>query len=280
MIFAAQAPSGRLPDYINDRFAYFAFTKPPVHGWTFAQLGTDNPAQVLRWLSLQADNWLSGPSWNGLPAYRHGNDAGWDNATPFAEGAPLVTPDLATFLILQLQEIARLQATLGQDAAPSLARAEALTEALLTHLWTGEGFIARHLYGRPVTTGQSLLLNLPLLLGPRLPQAMRQRLIANLGDHLTEWGLATEAPTSALYRANGYWRGPIWAPTTALFIDALDRCGEKLMADDIARRFLRLCETSGMAENFDALTGEGLHDPAFAWTSATYLRLAARMISR
>lgn len=199
---------------------------------------------------------------------------------PSPKARPLVTPDLATFLILQLQEIARLQATLGQDAAPSLARAEALTEALLTHLWTGEGFIARHLYGRPVTTGQSLLLNLPLLLGPRLPQAMRQRLIANLGDHLTEWGLATEAPTSALYRANGYWRGPIWAPTTALFIDALDRCGEKLMADDIARRFLRLCETSGMAENFDALTGEGLHDPAFAWTSATYLRLAARMISR
>ena len=37
-----------------------------------------------------------------LPTYRHGNDAGCDKATPFAEGAHVVTPDLATFLILQL----------------------------------------------------------------------------------------------------------------------------------------------------------------------------------
>ena len=32
VIFAAQHPSGRLPDYLNDRFALWAFTKPPVHG--------------------------------------------------------------------------------------------------------------------------------------------------------------------------------------------------------------------------------------------------------
>ena len=37
-----------------------------------------------------------------LPTYCHGNDAGCDDATPFAEGAHVVTPDLATFLILQL----------------------------------------------------------------------------------------------------------------------------------------------------------------------------------
>ena len=44
---------------------------------------------------------------------------------------------------------------------------------------------------------------------------------------------------------------------------------------DIARRFCRLCETSGMAENFDALTGAGLRDRAFAWTSAVYLIFSA-----
>lgn len=281
VIFAAQDASGRLPDYLNDRFAYWSFTKPPVHGWTFAQLGTEQPELVRGWLAAQADSWLSGPSWNGLPAYRHGNDAGWDNATPFAEGAPLVTPDLATFLILQLEEIARLDARLGRDPGPMRERAKALTGALLSGLWTGEGFVARHLDGCAVTSGRSLLLHLPLLLGDRLTKAMRAQLVERLrAEHLTDWGLATEAPDSPMYRANGYWRGPIWAPTTRLFVDALDRCGATAFADEVARRFLRLCETFGMAENFDAQTGAGLHDPAFAWTSATYLALAARMISR
>ena len=279
VIFQAQHPSGRLPDYLNDRYALWAFTKPPVHGWTFAKLNPPQRRLVLHWLRLQADNWLNGPQWNGLPAYRHGNDAGWDNATPFAEGAPVVTPDLATFLILQLDEIARLHDLLGEPAAAQSARdeADALTQRLCTHLWTGEHFTARLLDGREVQAQHSLLLLLPLLLGPRLTSTMRAKLLKRLkdGGFLTIHGLATEAPTSPLYRANGYWRGPIWAPTTLLMIDALDRNGEAALADDIAARYLTLCQKNGMAENHDALTGEGLHDPAFAWTSAVYLILAA-----
>ena len=281
VIFAAQHPSGRLPDYINDCYALWAFTKPPVHGWTFAQLAETDPEQVLRWLTLQAENWLNGPSLNGLPAYRHGNDAGWDNATPFAEGAPVVTPDLTTFLILQLEEIARLHRRIGQndEAAQALSRADALYAALIQHLWTPEGFTARHLDGRLVASDNSLLLLLPLLLASRITSEMRDKMLTKLRnpEFLTPWGLATEATTSPLYRANGYWRGPIWAPTTLLFVDALDRCGQSALADEIARRYLRLCQHSGMAENFDAQSGAGLHDPAFAWTSAVYIRLAARL---
>ncbi len=290
VIFAAQHKSGRLPDYINDRFALWAFTKPPVHGWTFAKLGLGHDRQVLDWLTLQADSWLHGPSLNGLPAYRHGNDAGWDNATPFAEGAPVITPDLATFLILQMEEIARLHQALGASdlAAKAKSRADDLFAALCRELWTDEGFIARKLDGATVTCGNSLLLLLPLLLGSRLASPMRDKLLAKLDnpDFLTPFGLATEATTSPLYRANGYWRGPIWAPTTLLFVDALDRCGRGDLATEIARRYVALCQTNGMAENHDALTGEGLHDPVFAWTSAAYLILAnrfyrlARMISR
>ena len=284
VIFAAQHPSGRLPDYLNDRHALWAFTKPPVHGWTFAQLDPPQRRLVLRWLRLQVDNWLGGPSWQGLPAYRHGNDAGWDNATPFAEGAPVVTPDLATFLILQLDEIARLHDLLGEPAEGAAVRAEGdrLCELLCRHLWTGTGFAARLLDGRQVAADQSLLLLLPLLLGSRITSGMQAKLLANLknGGFLTPQGLATESTRSPWYRANGYWRGPIWAPTTLLFIDALNRMDETGLADDIARRYLNLCQQNGMAENHDALTGEGLHDPAFAWTSAVYLILAARLQTR
>ena len=237
--------------------------------------------QILDWLLAQADNWLNGANWHGLPAYRHGNDAGWDNATAFAECAPVVTPDLATFLILQLDEIARLYQCLGdrQSAADATARAERLTEVLCDELWTGEAFLARLLDGRAVQTGNSLLLFMPLLLGPRLPAAIQHKLLAKLrgSAFLTAHGLATEATDSPLYRANGYWRGPIWAPTTLLFVDALDRVGQADLATDIARRYLAMCQDAGMAENHDALPGQGLHDPAFAWTSAAYLILAGRL---
>ena len=284
VIFQAQHPSGRLPDYLNDRYALWAFTKPPVHGWTFAQLKHPDHRRILHWLRLQADNWLTGPQWNGLPAYRHGNDAGWDNATPFAEGAPVVTPDLATFLILQLDEIARLHDLLDEPAKATAARAEAdaLCQRLCDHLWTGDAFTARLMDGRRVQAGHSLLLLLPLLLASRIPSTFRDKLLERLinGGYLTPHGLATEATHSPLYRPNGYWRGPIWAPTTLLIIDALDRNDQGALADDIAARYLTLCQQNGMAENHDALTGAGLHDPAFAWTSAAYLILAARLQTR
>ena len=290
VIFAAQHPSGRLPDCLNDLSALWAFTKPPVHGWTFAQLDPPQRRLVLHWLTAQTESWLAGPGWNGLPAYAHGNDAGWDNATAFAEGTPVVTPDLTTFLILQLEEMARLHMLLGEKAEASAvkARADRLCQSLIQHLWTDTGFCARLMDGRQVTANRSLLLLLPLLLGSRIPLTLRAKMLDLLsnGDFLTPHGLATEAVSSPLYKPNGYWRGPIWAPTTLLFIDALDRNGKEVLADDIAARYLQLCQQSGMAENFDALTGQGMHDPAFAWTSAVFVILAqrlqrrARMISR
>ena len=92
--------------------------------------------------------------------------------------------------------------------------------------------------------------------------------------HLTRYGLATELPTSPHYQADGYWRGPIWAPATVLVEDGLRRAGHHRLADEISARFRTLCETHGFAENFDALTGTGLRDRAYTWTAAGYLHLA------
>lgn len=43
-VFDHQDASGLLPDYVNDREALFAFTKPPVHGWAVSCMMRDNPA--------------------------------------------------------------------------------------------------------------------------------------------------------------------------------------------------------------------------------------------
>lgn len=291
VLFEHQHSSGRLPDFVNDRYAYWRFTKPPVHGWTVAQLRRMAPAawprercaQAYDWLAAQAESWLTGIG-EGLPAYDHGNDAGWDNATTFLPGTPLQSPDLSSFLVLQLEELAALAELLDrQDQARRWRqRADTLCERLLAKLWDGERFCAVCEGGlAPEPGADSLIAFMPLLLGQRLSEAQRQILLQGLfeaGRFFTPHGLATESQQSPFYRADGYWRGPIWAPTTLLFVDALDRCGRADLGDELARRFTAMAARSGLAENYDAQTGAGLRDSAFTWTSSVFLLLGHRLL--
>src|SRR5262249_33454069 len=126
----------------------------------------------------------------------------------------------------------------------------------------------------------SLLDLMAVVLGDDLPPGIRDFLARRIGEHLTEHGLATELPTSPHYQPDGYWRGPIWAPSTVLIEDGLRRAGRVELADEISARFRALCKRSGFAENFDALTGAGLRDRAYTWTASAYLILAAAYVER
>ncbi|MBQ1104437.1 hypothetical protein KBY46_00670 [Streptomyces sp. 404i] len=65
-----------------------------------------------------------------------------------------------------------------------------------------------------------------------------------------------------------------------LIEDGLRRAGRHRPADDISARFRALCEPSGFSENFDALTGSGLRDRAYAWTVSSYLLAEAYELRR
>lgn len=290
VIFDHQDASGLLPDYVNDRDVLFAFTKPPVHGWAVSLieamhpgfLTVDRKIYLKKAIGRQVDYWLTHARAGDdmLPSYFHGNDSGWDNSTFFAEGGPVVTPDLPVFLILACDALAGLLEDDPSRAEEWRAKADRLQALLFRDLWTGETFRAR-LVGDPdrELPGQNLIQFMPLLLGGRLPQDMVQKLKERLtdGGFITQWGPATESPLSPLYEDDGYWRGPIWAPTTMLLWDGLRRQGEMEIARGIAEKFCSLAAKSGMAENFDARSGRGLRDRAFAWTSAVYILLAASL---
>ena len=287
VIFDHQDASGLLPDFVNDRDVLFAFTKPPVHGWAVSLIEANHPGfltserktYLREKIGRQVEYWLTHARADDktLPSYFHGNDSGWDNATFFAEGGPVVSPDLPTFLILACDTLANLLEDDPARAAEWRAKAEDLQNRLIDQLWTGETFRAR-LADDPerILSGQNLIQFMPLLLGNRLPRDMVQKLLARLTEagFITEWGPATESPQSPFYEDDGYWRGPIWAPTTLLLWDGLRRQGERELARMIAEKFCSLAAKNGMAENFDARSGRGLRDRAFAWTSAAYLLLS------
>jgi glycogen debranching enzyme len=95
------------------------------------------------------------------------------------------------------------------------------------------------------------------------------------GPFLTSYGLATQAPSSLQYEPDGYWRGPIWAPPTYLVFSGLLDAGETALARTVAEHFCDMCAPqAGMYENYDALTGRGLRDPAYTWTASVFLLLA------
>ena len=290
--FDQQHPDGALPDLVHDHGRMYGFVKPPVHGWTVRKLAAagvitdERLAQLYPRLAGWTDWWLTyrDADGDGLCEYHHGNDGGLDNGTVYDVGLPVIGPDLAAFLILQMDALADLADRLGQpeDARSWRRRADDMLDKLIERLWDGERFLAVRADDRTTNEqSESIVPFLPLVLGERLPVDVRRKLVAGFvgSGLLTDFGPATERPGGELYQADGYWRGPIWAPTTLLIVDGLAACGEAGLASEVARRFVQTCHASGFAENFEATSGRPLRDPAYSWTASVFLVLASEYVA-
>lgn len=296
--FDHQNSQGALPDLTSSRTMVRTYLKPPIHGWAFRQLWQAAPEfytkerlveagdKLARWTEF----WMThrDPYGTGLPVYYHGNDSGWDNATCFLAGSPLTSPELPAFLVIQMETLAEIAAATGEaaKAADWRARSGGLLERMLAILWKNGAWrvlAPATPESVPPPESDSLLPHLALALGERLPAEIRRACVAQLtepGRFQTPHGLATESRRSPYYEADGYWRGPIWAPSTMLLVDGLEQAGEKELARSIARGFCTMCHEHGLAENFDALAGAGLRDRGYTWTSSVFLELASRLGAR
>ena len=224
---------------------------------------------------------------NGLCEYLDGCDSGWDNSTAICHNRPpLETPDLQAFLILQMECLADLAKTLGKDqeAEQWTARSKKMLDALVKILFDENGTprVRRLRDNGFDDKSLSLVTRLPLILGKRLPEKCRARMIADIKEKgfITEWGLASESTQSKFYHPDGYWKGPIWGPSTLIAVEGLRACGEDALADEIALKFCKLVTKSGFSENFDAKTGHALRDPAYTWTASAFLVLAHELEKR
>lgn len=285
VIFDHQHETGQIPDFVNDVRYLTVFVKPPIHGWILARmidysgpLSHERLEQAYEMLSRWTNWWLTyrDPDGDGLPVYWHGNDSGWDNGTVFDLPFPVKSADLAAFLVVQMDTLAGFAVRLGRDVEAERWRqkADATSDALIATLWDGRRFRSVSTVTRAhAAASDSIFGCLPIILGKRLPPAIRKALVTEIHRHMTEWGPATEYPGSPVYDPKGYWRGPIWAPPTMILVDGLLAAGETGLARDIASRFCALCKKSGFAENFNALTGAPLCDRGYTWTSSVFLLL-------
>jgi glycogen debranching enzyme len=289
--FDHQDESGAMPDSVTHSEILYNFVKPPVHGWALRRLRerlsrglthvelTEIYGRLAKWTRF----WLDYRTVPGheLPYYQHGNDSGWDNSTTFDRDRVIEAPDLAAFLLIQLDVLAGLAEELALDGgADWLKEKDRIRAALLDQLHDGEGFVAVGALSGTVSKRTSLLNVLPILAGDTLPRDITDLLAASIERHLTPWGPATQELDSPEYESDGYWRGPIWAPSTMIVEDGLRRSGYGELADTVSSRFRALCERSGFAENFDAVTGDGLRDRAYTWTASVYLILAHDAVTR
>ncbi|CAM2798158.1 trehalase family glycosidase [Paenibacillus taichungensis] len=287
IFFDRQDESGLIPDFVNDKYELWNCNKPPIHGWTLAWMmqRTDYIREAqLREVYGPLSKWTKwwyryrDDDGDGIPQYNHGNDSGWDNSTAFNHGIPVESPDLAAFLIIQTELLAEIAGLLGLTMESSEWRklADDTLEKMISHFWKEDRFISLRSGTHEPSAGDSLLLFIPILLGKRLPEPIRDLLLGGLREEnrfLTENGWATESISSPYYIPDGYWRGPIWAPSTMLLVEGVAAAGDLELAREVSRRFCNMLSRSGMAENFDALTGEGLRDRAFTWTSSVFLVL-------
>ena len=295
-MLACQLPDGMLPDAVYDEGVVSTIdhpiaaevTKPPILAWATLKLHEADPdpgfleevyVPLVRWNAW----WFSmnDDDVDGLVQYNHPFSSGLDDSPLWDGGLPVESPDLNTYLCVQMGSLAIMAETLGMDAEGAMwrRRAKAIVGRMIESMWeekTGLFHALRDEVPIPVVTPFSLF---PLWTG-QLPDEIRARLVAHLTDPDEFWGehiVPTVARNDPHYDPETMWRGPVWANINYFFVEALQQVGEHALARTLRDRTLRLIMSqSSIYEYYNAETGQPPETAAdtFGWTAAVFIDLA------
>lgn len=300
-IFQYQDEAGQLPDCVNDRIEVWQTCKAPLQGlaidWIMrhcdlSSISKEDYEKLYVPLGRWTDWWFEYRDRNhdGLPAYDHGDESGSDDNTLLRKGIPVSTPDLAAFLALQMDVLSRIADVLGREdeRLQWKKRSEELIDRMIRTYWNGEMFVARQ--GEAMENevrSNALQAYVPLILGERLPEEIRRKMLEKLTEKdrfFTPYGLATEALDSPCLELSYAWtRGTINAPNQFVMTIALDNCGEKELAAKVARAYCDNVAVYGPAQHFNPFTGKPVDpfgffqtqfQPWSSWASCVFLLLA------
>lgn len=295
-MLACQLADGMLPDAVYDEGVVAEIshpikaevTKPPILAWAALKLHETDPnldfleeiyIPLLRWNAW----WFSqnDDDVDGLVQYNHPYSSGLDNNPLWDYGMPVESPDLNTYLCVQMGSLAMMAEFLGLDAEAQMwrRRAAAIVKRMIADFWDPElgVFCATH-EDRPIPVITPFNLY-PLWTG-QLPLDIRDRLIQHLTNPEEFWGeymLPSVARNDPHFDPESMWRGPVWVNINYFFIEALRQIDENKLADELAERTLELIiEQTGIHEYYNAQTGAPPSSAAqaFGWTAAVFIDLA------
>ena len=295
-MLACQLPDGMIPDAVYDEAVVADIehplraevTKPPIMAWAALKLHEMDPdLDFLQEIYVPLVRWnawwfaMNDDDADGLAQYNHPYSSGLDDSPLWDYGLPVESPDLNTYLCVQMGSLAMIAEALGMETEAAMwrRRAAAIVRRMIQDFWDEEAGLFRAMHDNqpiPVNTPFSLY---PLWTG-QLPDEIRNRLIAHLTDPAQFWGpyvLPSTARNDPHYDPERMWRGPIWANINYIFIEALRQVGQDALADELTEKTLNLIMGQpGIYEYYHAETGEPplTAAEAFGWTAAVFIDLA------
>jgi len=295
LFYDHQLSDGMLPDAIYDEGIVAEIdhpikarvTKPPIMAWAVGKLFEKNPdklfiEQIYPQLVRENAWWFSQNDLdaNGLVEYAHPYSSGLDDSPLWDGEMPVESPDINTYLYLQMENLAWMAEILekSEEAFVWKFRSKALLERLVSVLWDEKKglFLAKH-DGQPVDVVTPFNL-FPLWTG-NLPEDKIERIVSNLVDPELFWNkhaMPTVAFNDEKFDPNKMWRGPIWANINYFIIEALQRNNKSELARQLREKTLELIANSpGIYEYYNPITGNPPHTaaPVFSWTAAVFIEL-------
>ena len=293
LILEHQRQDGMLPDAVYDQGVIDwidhphpgAVTKPPVMAWAALKLHRSHPDQgflkeiypaLVRWNRW----WISRADDSGLAQYHHPYSSGLDDSPLWDYDFPVTSPELNTYLVIQMESLAGIARLLGREKESKhwQEKAAALVHLMVQELYDpGKGYF-------PARAGnKSIPEYTPFNLYPLGIRQLRPAIVRELLDRISPggpfWGrypLRTAAEDSPGYQPNVMWRGPVWININYLFIEALETRGETQLAEKLRTATLELVNRGrGIYEYYHPDTGKppATAAPAFGWSAALFIDL-------
>lgn len=300
-MISGQLADGMLPDAIYDEGVIATIdhpisaevTKPPILAWAALKLHeTDPDPAFLQEIYIPLVRWnawwfaMNDDDVDGLVQYNHPYSSGLDDNPLWDVGMPVESPDLNTYLCVQMGSLAEIAEILGleSEAAMWRRRAAAIVRRMIADMWDEEKGLFNALHEEepiPVVTPFNLY---PLWTG-QLPEHIRDALLAHLTNPDEFWGdfvLPSVAYNDPKFNSLTMWRGPVWVNINYFFIEALRQIGEADLADELREKTLNLImRHRSIFEYYNALDGQPPTTAAdiFGWTAAVFIDLAIQASS-
>ena len=291
------SPYGQFSDLYNDATTVTQMIKPPVHGWAILQLmkhrdlKKELPPETLQLLYRAISAWgrwfldCRDEDGDGLAAYEHGDETGFDDCTLFMDHMQMASPDLSAYLVLLYEALGKLALLLDKkkEARDWDRKSKALLKTMLEKQWDGEHFVGVVPWtGEKVFSG-SLIHYIPAVLGDRLPGKVLDKLAADLleeGVFLSPYGLSMERMDSDWFEATGrsIARGNIVPPGMLYICCGLLESRRRDAGRIITERYCTALMEMGMPFLIHPILGNTFAFAGGSWPACVYTILC-RMLT-